>query len=296
MKSTRHAAAGLSLLLLLGAAAAKGAPRFEEADGTYTFHTGTLSGILKGGKGSKGLTQVTDLRSGSEWVISPGLFSLYRIFDRDHRYGDARDRDSQSRLLADGSVECLWPADDQNPFLLRALYRWSDPQSLDIEITVTPTRDLPDFEVFLSTYLKGTDHSYGYAKGGFVEALGTDGDYHLFPRDEAARTMALDGRWQKPLHPVDWVVQPEFAAALGLRRDQATGSTALVMARPRDCFAVSMSHGTEPHHSLYLSLFGRSLRAGQADSARARLILGEKIPDEEALRMYRSYVKEPKTH
>lgn len=296
MKSTRHAAAGLSLLLLLGAAAATGAPRFEETDGTYTFHTGTLSGILKGGKGSKGLTQVTDLRSGAEWVISPGLFSLYRVFDRDNRYGDARDRDSQSRLLADGSVECLWPADDQNPFLLRSRYRWADPQSLDIEITVTATRDLPDFEVFLSAYLKGTDHSYGYAGGSFLEALGTAGDYHLFPRDKAARKMALDGRWQKPLHPVEWVVQPEFAAALGLRRDATTGATALVMGHPEDCFAVSMSHGSEPHHSLYLSLFGRTLESGQTSTVRARLVLGQGITDEEALRMYRSYVKEPKTH
>ena len=294
MRRNLQALLGIALLLCLNATASS-APRFEQKEGAFTFETGVLSGTLKGNKGSQGLTKVTDTRPGAEWVISPGLFSIYRVFDRENRYGVGRARKSESRVLPDGSVEYLWPADDENPYTLRALYRWADQQSLDIEITVTPNKELPDFEVFLSSYLKGTDHSYGYAKAEperFIEALEAVGDYHLFPRDKGARAMVLDGRWQKPLWPVDWVIHPEFAAAIGLRRDASTGSTAIVMARPQDCFAVSMSHGSEPHHSLYLSLFGRTLKARQPDSVRARLILGKDITDKEALRLYRAYVEE----
>lgn len=281
------------LLLLVLVTSAVASPRFEENDGAYAFDTGILRGTLKGGKGSEGLTQVTDARTGSEWAISPGLFSIYRVFDRESRYGDARDRNSRSRLLGDGRVEYFWAPDEQNPYALRAVYGWADKQTLDLEITVTGNKDLPAFEVFLSSYLKGTDRSFGYAKGlpnQFVPALEAAGDYHLFPRDAPSQAMVLDGRWKRPLHPVEWTMHPEFAAALGLRRDTATGATALVMARPEDCFAVSMAHGTEPHHSLYLSLFGRTIKAGRSDSVRARLVLGRRIAEAEALSLYQAYL------
>ena len=267
--------------------------RFQQRNSAYTFDTGVLRGVLKGHGVSWGLSQVTDVRTGTERVHNPGLFSIYRVFDNTTRYGDARSRKSQSKVLPDGGVEYLWPADERNPFVLRAVYRWVDEQSLDIEISVTAEKDLPDCEVFLSTYLKGTDHSYGYARGNpdsFVEAVGAEGKFHLFPRDTQAKAMALDGRWKQLPHPVDWVMKPDFAGALGLRRDSTTGSTALVMANPADCFALSMSHGTEPHHSLYLSLFGRTIKAGETDTARARLVLGDMITDEEAVDLYQAYI------
>jgi hypothetical protein len=268
---------------------------FKESEGAFTFDTGALKGVLKGRGKSPGLTQVIDSRTGADWASSLGLFSIYRIFDQTARYGDARERESKSRCLPDGSAEYLWPADEKNPYILRAVYRWVDARSLDIEITVTAEKDLPDFEVFLSAYLKGTDHSYGYIGSDparFMEASESEGTWHLFPRDAKAEAMVLDGRWKKPLHPVEWVIRPEFAGALGLRRDSGNGATALVMAHPKDCFAVSMPYGTESHHSLYLSLFGRTIKAGESDIAHARLVLGEELSNEEVIELYRSYLRE----
>jgi hypothetical protein len=284
----------VSVCLILSPAVRAGLD-FKESEGAYTFDTGVFKGALKGRGKSLGLTQVTDAHSGEERALSLGLFSIYRIFDRTTRYGDGRERLSESQCLPDGSVEYVWPADKENPYLMRALYRWADEQSLDIEITVTAQKDLEDFEVFLSTYLKGTDRSYGYTKSKpkrLMEALESEGTWHLFPRDAKAEDIVLDGRWKKPLYPVDWVIRPEFAGALGLRRDSQTGSTALVMAHAKDCFAVSMSYGTEPHHSLYLSLFGRTIKAGETDTARARLVLGEELSDEEVIELYQSYLRE----
>jgi len=64
------------------------------------------------------------------------------------------------------------------------------------------------------------------------------------------------------------------------------------MAPPGDSFAVSSPYGEEGHRSLYLSLLGRSLKAGEEATARARLVLGRGISGEQAIAMYREYLKE----
>ena len=83
---------------------------------------------------------------------------------------------------------------------------------------------------------------------------------------------------------------PRLAAPLALRRDAKSGLTAVLMSRPRDCFAVSMPYGEEPHRSVYLSLFGVDLAAGKEVSAAARLVIGKNISDQEAWKLYQRYV------
>jgi hypothetical protein len=86
---------------------------------------------------------------------------------------------------------------------------------------------------------------------------------------------------------VDWKIMPRLAGTLALRRDEKSGLTALLMAPPADCFAISMPFGEEGHRSVYLSLFGKDMDAGQTALARSRLVIEKKISDEEA-------VKEPR--
>jgi hypothetical protein len=85
---------------------------------------------------------------------------------------------------------------------------------------------------------------------------------------------------------------PSLAEPLGVRREPATGLTAVLMSPPRDCFALYMPYQTEPHFSVYLSLFGRDLQPGQRARARARLLLAPKLSDEEVLGAYRAYCDE----
>ena len=68
------------------------------------------------------------------------------------------------------------------------------------------------------------------------------------------------------------------------------GSTALVMAPKEDCFAVATPCSGEAHRSIYLSLLGRDIKAGQTATARSRLVIGQQISDEQALGLYRHYV------
>ena len=101
-----------------------------------------------------------------------------------------------------------------------------------------------------------------------------------------------DGRWQKGSpHPIGWQFMPQYARALAMRRDDKSGLVALLMAPPKDCFAISTYYGEEPHRSVYLSMFGRDIPAGRTDQARCRLVLGPKITAEQAVERYEAYVK-----
>ena len=85
---------------------------------------------------------------------------------------------------------------------------------------------------------------------------------------------------------------PRLAAPLALRRDAKRGLTAVIMAPAGDCFAVSMPYGEDGHRSVYLSLFGRDLKAGETASARARMVIGKAISDQQAIELYEAYRKE----
>jgi hypothetical protein len=86
-------------------------------------------------------------------------------------------------------------------------------------------------------------------------------------------------------------MMPRLAAPLALRRDAKSGLTAVLMSRPKDCFAVSMPYGEEGHRSVYLSLFGGDLKRGREASAGARLVIGKGITEDRAMELYRAYLE-----
>jgi len=267
----------------------------------YRFDTDALRGTLRSQGRSLGLTPVVDSASGATITRGTGLFSHYRILDAEHRYGHAAwDWASESRLLDGGSVEVVWSADNEHPFDMRAVYRWATPNTLDVTTSVVARKDMRRFEVFLASYFGGFPASFVYVKGGartggkpvFHEAKKSDAVWQMFPRDEQAVKKIGDGRWKRPPHPVGWRIMPQLAAPLAMRRDARTGLTGLVMAPAEDCFAVATPYGEEGHRSLYLSLLGRDLKAGERAIARSRLVIGRKISDEQAAALYAAYVKE----
>ena len=236
---------------------------------------------------------MTDCATGTNLARSVGLFSHYRLLDATTRYGVAGwDWASTTERLPDGAVVARWTSDAVHPFDMTATYRWSAPNALDVTTSVTARKGLKRFEVFLASYLEGFAAAFAYTKQGFLEAKKEAGVWQAFPRDADAEKIISDGRWKHPPNPVDWVIRPALAAPLGLRRDAASGLAALVMASPQDCFAVSMPFSEEPHRSLYLSLFGRDLKNGETATARARLVLGRNISDEQAVKLYAAFLKE----
>jgi hypothetical protein len=269
------------------------------ASGLY-FDTGVLRGSLGEGGKSLGLRPVTHIASNVQMAGDFGILSPYRMLTSDARFGTAAwDWASKSELLADGAAKLHWLPDKEHPLEMTGVYRWSADDTLDLELTVKAQRDLRRFELFLASYLNGFPAALACVQqtasaGGsrrFMEAVKAAGDWQTFPRDDTAVAIFSDGRWARPPHPVTWKIMPRLAAPLALRRDAKSGLTVVLMSRPNDCFAVSMPYGEEGHRSVYLSLFGGDLTAGQEASAGGRLVIGKDIADGRALELYRAYLK-----
>ncbi len=270
--------------------------------GEYKFDTGVLRGKLRAGGKSLGLTSVVHVPSGITLSGAYGIFGHYRVFVAHTRFGTAAwDWPSTARLIEGGAVEVCWSAAKDRPFEMTAVYRWHDASSLDLKTVVKASKDLSHFEVFLASYFNEVftnslvfvkENPEVQGKAGFLAAKKSFGDWLMFARDSAAVRIIKDGRWAIKPHPVDWAMMPEFGKPLGLRRDPKTGITAVLMAPPDDCFALSTPYQTEGHYSLYLSLFGRTIRAGEVARASSRLWITQSPSAQQILEQYQTYLNE----
>ena len=275
---------------------------FEPAgDEAYSFDTGSLRGTLRGEGRSIGLLSMEHVPTGTRLDGKRyGIFSHYRVFTANKRYGHgAWDWPSTSKRRSDGAVEVHWPAAEGRAFDMVAVYRWIALDTLDLETSVTAHANLTAFESFLASYFtEGFHASTVYAKGGpegrpaFQTTERDLGHWQAFPRDRRAVALIQDGRWQHGPSPVEWTIRDDLAAPLAIRRNQDSGVCAVLMAPPENCFAVMTPYEGEGHRSLYLSLFGRDVKAGETATARARLVVRLLSKDEDAVVLYESYIKE----
>ncbi len=270
--------------------------------GEYTFDTGVLRGTLRQGGKSLGLAPLIHVPTGARLDRSMGILSFYRVFTTGKRYGaGAWDWPSTAKLLPDGAVQVTWPEAADRPFEMGALYRWKDPQTIDLETTVTARKDLSGFESFLAAYLSEAfptpcvyvrENPEAQGKPGFLPARKTYGEWQMFPRDDQVLPIIRDGRWGLQPNPVNWTIMPRLAAPLALRRGAGNGLVTVLMAPPEECFAVATPYEGEGHYSLYFSRFGLDLKTGQTAKSRTRLVLATGITDEQAVARYQQYVKE----
>lgn len=308
MRSVLVVVAVLSASLAVGAEPATLAFKPAAEKGYFEFDTGVLRGRVKLDGKFQGICSLVHVPSGVEIAKAPGLLSYYRIFSTDTRYGAAaRDWPTTARLLADGALEVTWAPAEEHPLEIVAVHRWTAPDTLDLETTVRPQRDMPHMEVFLSSYVTKDFQASVYVKPNKFEKGGpmlmaadvnplVDGTYLMFPRDRQAVQMIFDRRWEFPPSPVQWSITRWLAGPMAVRRSPESKLAVVVMAPPEDCFAVATPYNKTPpdgvagHSSLYLSLFGRDLAAGETARARSRLVVRENLSDAQAIELYQQYV------
>jgi hypothetical protein len=270
------------------------------ASGTneFAFDTGVLKGKLRVDGKSRGLSSVVHLPTGITLDSSMGLFGHYRVFSANKRYGTAAwDWPSEAKLRRDGSVEVRWPSTEDRPFELRAAYRWAAANTLDLETSVQAKTNLAKFESFLASYFAECfTNSCVYVRSKsqqwLEEAGSSSGVWQAFPHDDQAVSIIQDGRWKLPPNPVDWVIRPRLAKPLGIRRCPANDLRAVLMSPSTDCFAILTPFEAEPHRSMYLSLFGKDLKAGETARARARLVIQKNLSSESIDRLYSAYLRQ----
>jgi hypothetical protein len=257
----------------------------------FAFDTGLLKGKLRAGGKSTGLSSVIHVPTGTVLDSSMGLFGHYRVFSTNKRYSTAAwFWPSDAKLRPDGSVEVHWPAAEDRPFELGAVYRWAAPGTLDLETTVQAKTNLAKFESFLASYFSpGFTNAAVFvrsnAQAWLEPAVRSHGMWQAFPRDGKAASIIQDGRWTFPPSPVEWVIMPPLAKPLGVRRSPADDLQALIMSPTADCFGVLTPYDGDPHRSMYLCLFGRDLAAGETARARARLVIASKLTDADVQRL-----------
>ncbi len=281
------------------------------AKGYFAFDTGLLRGQMRLDGTAQGLASVQDVATGMELVKRPGLLSYYRVFSTATRYGKAaRDWPVEGRVVDGGALEIRFPAAPDRPLEMTGRFCWRTADTLDLVTTVKARADLPGMEVFLSSYFVSGFEPLVYLKPGRY-ARGrpasllrpewsplVDGDYLMFPRDRESLALIYDGRWEIAPNPVTWAFTRYLEAPLSLRRHEASGLTAVLMSPPADCFAMGTPYYKQPpdgvagHDSLYLSLFGRDLKAGQTATAHTRLVLAKGLNNEAVLQRYAQYLAE----
>jgi hypothetical protein len=296
------AQASLQSAPLLARPAAKPNPLAFVAVGPneFSFDTGVLQGALRAKGESTGLSSVIYKPTGLRLDRSKGLLSHYRVFTANQRYGPgAWDWPGTAQLLPDGAVETHWTPAADRPFEMWAVYRWAAPGTVEVETRIRAEADLAKFESFLACYFNDVfSNSLVYVRQpttsagipGFLAAEEPAGVWQAFPCDAAVVPVIQDGRWKLEPNPVDWVIRPQFALPLGLRRAPASSLAAVLMASAGDCFAICTPHQTEKHHSMYLSLFGRDLKHGETAWARARLMIAPGLTDDQAVEAYGAFV------
>jgi hypothetical protein len=269
------------------------------ASGTngFAFDTGVLKGKLRAGGKSTGLSSVVHLPTGVTLDSSMGLFSHYRMFSANKRYGNAAwDWPSEAQLRPDGSVEVRWPSAEDHPFELRAVYRWAAPNILDLETSVQAKTNLARFESFLASYFaEGFTNAWVSARTNnqpwLEPADPSHGTWQAFPRDDQAVAIIQDGRWKLPPNPVDWAIRPFLAKPLAIRRSPVNALAAVLMSAPQDCFALLTPCEAESHRSTYFCLFGQDLKAGETARARARLVIQKNLASEAVDSLYSTYLR-----
>ncbi|MEW6235766.1 MAG: hypothetical protein AB1656_10305 [Candidatus Omnitrophota bacterium] len=302
----------LSFILFPLAAGASDLAFHAVDNGFFEFDTGALKGKLRADASSQGVVSIVDASSGVELAYggdNPGIFSLYRVLSTNKRWGeDARARQKLAKPLDDGRAHIYWPPDENNPYEMSAIYGWKAPEALDLEILCKPHQDMKNFEIFLSSYFAKDFQSWIYAKAprhapGVPAFLAADGNplvlgtYLAFPRDLAAAQLFCDGRWELGSNPVQWSLTRYLEAPIGMRKNANTGLTAVMMAKPEDCFALETPYNLNPpdgvagHNSLYMSFIGKDVAANDTVSVRARLVIGPNISDQAALELYQRFVK-----
>lgn len=283
--------------------------RFETVgDRLFDFNTGAVKGTLRANGKYQGISSLIDVATGKELTRSAGIFSYYRALSTDRRWGgDARDWPMTAELLPDGAVQIDWPAHEDHPFEMTATYRWVSPTTLDLETVVRPQQSMPRFEIFLSSYFDLNFKAIAYAKplrpvdgpGEFIMADVNplvQGSYLAFPASSQAAQMFFDRRWAPENGLVPWAVTRVLGAPMAIKRDVESDITFLLMSRVEDCFALSMSYNMEPpmdgianHGSVYMSLLGKDIEAGESRRAQVRMVVDRNLSNQRAVELYEQF-------
>lgn len=253
----------------------------------------------------------------SDTLVSPdkgkmkhvGLLNFFRVLIRGGYLTELRAEKPVVEPEKDG-VTLTYPPTirRQAKIIVRFIFR--EPNIIDMDLSLETLNNYPGFEILLSAYL-----APGFVSGAYVaeDEFGpvvmpeqiriTDqpmihGVWPFFPRDEAGANLLTDGRHQKGR----WYWRMAIGRRYGMPMAFFSKGEVdvLLMGRPEDVYAVGATYEGDAetdsiaaHRSLYLSLFGEDLVAGEGRRTQMRMIVGEfgSAPEKHAA-LYQTFLEE----
>lgn len=256
------------------------------------FEVEQMTGQVQIDGAQHGVRSLKSRRTGYEWIESR-LWGLhfYRLLARNEWLGQGDELPMRGQV-EDHHPTITWPAGPQCKLQTVARYVVVPPTAIDVELTFRFEASYADYEAFWSNYFPPGNQPHAfpvkpYGKAGaadaqmvpLVEAPLYKGCYLAFPRDVRAASLYCDGRWEKGKHsPVLWARTRYLGLPMVVFARPGGDEACVFMADPRTCFGLGTVYRSDDprdsvanHHSVYASLIGHDVRAG--DIVRARLSL-----------------------
>jgi hypothetical protein len=259
------------------------------------FNLSELSGVVNFSK-SHHFSEVRHTPSNT--LISPdgsgmeqvGLLNFFRVLIRGGYLTELREEKPLVKAEKDG-VTLTWLPTIRRQANVTVRFTFREPNIIDMDMSVETLANYPGFEILLSAYL-----APGFVSGAYVatEEFGpvvpeqiriTDqpmihGVWPFFPRNEAGANLLTDGRHQKGRWYWRMAVGRRYGMPMAFFNKGEVD--VLVMGRPEDVYAVGVTYDGDPetdniaaHRSLYLSMFGEDLVAGEGRRTQMRMVIGK---------------------
>ena len=259
------------------------------------FNLSHLSGVINFSKSH----HFSEVRyTPSNMLISPdgsgmehvGLLNFFRVLVSGGYLTELRAEKPLVKPEKDG-VTLTWLPTIRRQANVTIRFTFREPNIIDMDMSVESLANYPGFEILLSAY-----HAPGFVSGAYVakEEFGpvvpeqiriTDqpmihGIWPFFPRDEAGANLLTDGRHQKGRWYWRMAVGRRYGMPMAFFNKGDVD--VLLMGRPEDVYAVGATYEGDPetddiaaHRSLYLSLFGEDLVAGEGRRTQMRMVIGK---------------------
>jgi hypothetical protein len=252
----------------------------------------------------------------SDTLISPdegkmkhvGMLNFFRVLIRGGYLTELRAEKPEVQPEKNGVTLTYLPTvRRQAKVIIRFTFR--EPNIIDMDLSVETLANYPGFEILLSSY-----QAEGFVSGAYVAKKEFEpsepeqiriidqpmihGVWPFFPRDEAGANLLTDGRHQKGR----WFWRMAIGRRYGLPMAFFSKGDVdvLLMGRPEDVYAVGATYGGDAktdnlaaHRSLYLSLFGEDMAAGESRRTQMRMVIDELGSDPaKHIALYESFLKE----
>ena len=280
------------------------------------FNLSQLSGVVNFSK-SHHFSKVR--YTPSNMLISPdgsgmehvGLLNFFRVLIRGGYLTELREEKPLVKAEKDG-VTLTWLPTIRRQANVTIRFTFLEPNIIDMDMSVETMINYPGFEILMSAYM-----APGFVSGAYVakEEFGpvepeqiriTDqpmihGVWPFFPRNEAGANLLTDGRHQKGRWYWRMAVGRRYGMPMAFFNKGEVD--VLVMGRPEDVYAVGVTYegdaekdNVAAHRSLYLSLFGEDLAAGEGRRTQMRMIIGEFGSDQNKhISLYEAFLDDVKS-